>query len=103
MSQRREHCVRKELDEEVQRRDRRTGHRTIERSERDGSRRQFAPLARMFARPFVGALEGHVAGVEALARRPDSLADVASAGADGGTSLLLPWCGEADGCRADIV
>lgn len=43
-----------------------------------------AKMDRMFAKPFVAALEGHVDGVEAMARRPNSLAEVASASWDGG-------------------
>ncbi|KAF8329686.1 WD40 repeat-like protein [Cantharellus anzutake] len=37
----------------------------------------------MFAKPFMASLEGHSDTVNAIARKPDSLAAIASAGADG--------------------
>lgn len=40
-------------------------------------------LDRMFAKPFVGALDGHTDGVYSLARDPKSLGCVASGGGDG--------------------
>jgi len=40
-------------------------------------------MERMFAKPFVAALEGHVEGVERITRMPGSLNTVASAGWDG--------------------
>lgn len=43
-----------------------------------------AKMERMFAKPFVGSLEGHVDAVEVLARKPASLTTVASASWDGG-------------------
>ncbi|KAF5366190.1 hypothetical protein D9758_005675 [Tetrapyrgos nigripes] len=43
-----------------------------------------AKLDRLFARPFVDALEGHVDAVEVLAKQPDSLSTVASGSWDGG-------------------
>ncbi|KAI0061236.1 WD40 repeat-like protein [Artomyces pyxidatus] len=42
-----------------------------------------AKMERMFAKPFVAALEGHVDAVEVMARRPDSVTDVASGSWDG--------------------
>jgi DDB1- and CUL4-associated factor 13 len=41
-------------------------------------------MERMFSKPFVAALEGHADAVEVLARRPNSITDVASASWDGG-------------------
>lgn len=41
-------------------------------------------MERMFAKPFVASLEGHVDAVEVLARKPGSLTSVASASWDGG-------------------
>ena len=41
-------------------------------------------LDRIFAKPFVGSLDGHVEAVEVLARRPKSLSEVASGSWDGG-------------------
>jgi len=43
-----------------------------------------AKMERMFAKPFIAALEGHSDAVEVLARRPNSITDVASASWDGG-------------------
>ena len=43
-----------------------------------------AKMERMFAKPFISALEGHVDAVEVLARRPESVTDVASGSWDGG-------------------
>jgi len=40
-------------------------------------------MERMFAKPFVAALEGHVDAVQVMARKPNSLTDVASASWDG--------------------
>ncbi|KAH9976620.1 WD40 repeat-like protein [Lactifluus volemus] len=42
-----------------------------------------AKMERMFSKPFVAALEGHADAVEVLARRPNSITDVASASWDG--------------------
>ncbi|KAI0289668.1 WD40 repeat-like protein [Russula brevipes] len=42
-----------------------------------------AKMERMFSKPFIAALEGHADAVEVLARRPDSITDVASASWDG--------------------
>ena len=41
-------------------------------------------MERMFAKPFVAALEGHVDAVETMSRRPESLTVVASGSWDGG-------------------
>ncbi|KAI0046811.1 WD40 repeat-like protein [Auriscalpium vulgare] len=42
-----------------------------------------AKMERMFAKPFLASLEGHVDAVEVLARRPESVTDVASGSWDG--------------------
>ena len=44
-----------------------------------------AKMERMFAKPFVAALEGHQDAIEVLAKRPESVTDVASGSWDGGT------------------
>ncbi|KAI0342518.1 WD40 repeat-like protein [Trametopsis cervina] len=41
-------------------------------------------IDRIFAKPFVAALEGHIDAVETMSRRPDSLTAVASGSWDGG-------------------
>jgi WD repeat and SOF domain-containing protein 1 len=41
-------------------------------------------MERIFAKPFVAALEGHIDAVEAMAKRPDSLVDIASGSWGGG-------------------
>jgi DDB1- and CUL4-associated factor 13 len=46
-------------------------------------------MERMFAKPFVASLEGHVDAVEVLARRPDSLSAIASGSWDGGMCVVL--------------
>ncbi|KAG7090912.1 hypothetical protein E1B28_009988 [Marasmius oreades] len=43
-----------------------------------------AKMDRIFAKPFVGALEGHVDAVEVLAKHPDSVTNIASGSWDGG-------------------
>lgn len=43
-----------------------------------------AKLDRIFAKPFVDSLEGHVDAVEVMCRKPDSLSLVASGSWDGG-------------------
>lgn len=43
-----------------------------------------AKLERIFAKPFVASLEGHIDAIEVLVRRPNSLSVVASASWDGG-------------------
>ena len=43
-----------------------------------------AKMERMFSKPFVGSLDGHVDAVEVLSRKPQSLSIVASASWDGG-------------------
>ncbi|KAH8833746.1 WD40 repeat-like protein [Flagelloscypha sp. PMI_526] len=43
-----------------------------------------AKMDRIFAKPFVGALEGHVDAVECLVKQPNSLRQVASGSWDGG-------------------
>ena len=47
-------------------------------------------MERMFAKPFVAALEGHIEGIERIVKQPRSLNTVASAGWDGGRSLFFP-------------
>ncbi|THG99914.1 hypothetical protein EW145_g7169 [Phellinidium pouzarii] len=42
-----------------------------------------AKMERMFSKPFVGSLDGHIDAVEVLARKPQSLSVVASASWDG--------------------
>lgn len=44
-----------------------------------------AKMERMFAKPFIAALEGHVDAVETMVRKPDTLDVVASGSWDGGT------------------
>ncbi|KAH9931500.1 WD40 repeat-like protein [Fomitopsis serialis] len=46
-----------------------------------------AKMERLFAKPFVAGLEGHVDAVETMARKPDSLDMVASGSWDGGLIL----------------
>ena len=46
-----------------------------------------AKMERMFAKPFVASLEGHVDAVETMARKPDTLDIVASGSWDGGTYI----------------
>lgn len=41
-------------------------------------------MDRIFAKPFIGAFEGHVDAVEVLAKQPDSLSNIASGSWDGG-------------------
>ena len=48
-----------------------------------------AKMDRMFSKPFVDALEGHVDAVEVLCRRPGSLTEIASGSWDGGTIFCL--------------
>ena len=43
-----------------------------------------AKMERMFAKPFVTSLEGHVDAVEVMVRKPDTLDIVASGSWDGG-------------------
>ncbi len=51
-----------------------------------------AKMERMFAKPFVASLEGHVDAVETMARKPDTLDVVASGSWDGGAFLLtVTW------------
>ncbi len=49
-----------------------------------------AKLERMFAKPFLASLEGHSDSVNVIVRKPDGLATIASASADGGL-ILLSW------------
>jgi WD repeat and SOF domain-containing protein 1 len=52
-----------------------------------------AKIDRIFAKPFVDALEGHTDAVECLARKPGSLTTVASGSWDGGTLDKLCYIG----------
>ena len=49
-----------------------------------------AKMDRMFAKPFVANLGGHVDGVEVLVRQPGSLTTLASGSWDGGMCVLPP-------------
>lgn len=44
-----------------------------------------AKIERMFAKPFVASLEGHIDGINSVVRQPSSLSTIASASVDGGT------------------
>ncbi|KAH7915878.1 WD40 repeat-like protein [Hygrophoropsis aurantiaca] len=46
-----------------------------------------AKMERLFAKPFVGSLEGHIDAVEVLCKKPGSLSTVASGSWDGGIML----------------
>lgn len=48
-----------------------------------------AKIERIFAKPFVTALEGHLEAVETMSRRPESLTAVASGSWDGG--MCVSW------------
>ena len=50
-----------------------------------------AKMDRMFAKPFVASLEGHIDAVEVLCRRPGSLTDMASGSWDGGVRLNISY------------
>ena len=45
-----------------------------------------AKLERIFAKPFIDSLEGHVDAVEVMVKKPGSLNVIASGGWDGGES-----------------
>jgi len=47
-----------------------------------------AKMDRIFAKPFLDALEGHVDAVEVICRKPGSLTEIASGSWDGGMPLL---------------
>ena len=53
-----------------------------------------AKMDRMFAKPFVASLEGHVDAVEVLCRRPGSLTDMASGSWDGGVRFNISYMTE---------
>lgn len=42
-------------------------------------------MERIFAKPFVAALEGHVDAVETMSKQPDSMVNIASGSWGGGT------------------
>ncbi len=46
-----------------------------------------AKMDRMFAKPFIASLEGHIDAVEVLCRRPGSLTGIASGSWDGGVCV----------------
>lgn len=48
-----------------------------------------AKMERMFAKPFVASLEGHVDAVEVMKRKPGSVTDIASGSWDGGVCVWL--------------
>lgn len=48
-----------------------------------------AKMERIFAKPFVAALEGHIDAVETMSRRPESLTVVASGSWDGGMYVFF--------------
>jgi DDB1- and CUL4-associated factor 13 len=48
-----------------------------------------AKMDRMFAKPFVDSLGGHIDGVEVLVRQPGSLTTLASGSWDGGMWVIL--------------
>ena len=47
-----------------------------------------AKMDRIFAKPFIDSLEGHIDAVEVVVRQPGSLTTVASASWDGGAFFL---------------
>lgn len=49
-----------------------------------------AKLDRMFAKPFVAAMDGHIDGVYAMAKDPNRLGVIASGSGDGGRYLCAP-------------
>jgi hypothetical protein len=59
-----------------------------------------AKMARMFAKPFVGSLEGHVDAVEVMVRQPGELNVVASGSWDGGVCVCFVYSMEID---ADVI
>jgi len=48
-----------------------------------------AKMERMFAKPFLASLEGHIDSVTVLAKAPGSLTVVASGSHDGGSPYLV--------------
>lgn len=47
-----------------------------------------AKIERIFARPFIASLGGHLEAVETMSRRPESLTAIASGSWDGGVCVL---------------
>jgi WD repeat and SOF domain-containing protein 1 len=47
-------------------------------------------MDRIFAKPFVAALEGYVDAVETMSRQPDSMVNIAS-GSWGGGAFAATW------------
>lgn len=43
----------------------------------------------IFARPFIGAMDGHVDAISCMAKNPSQLKEVFSGSMDGGTSIFL--------------
>jgi WD repeat and SOF domain-containing protein 1 len=50
-------------------------------------------MERIFSKPFVASLEGHVDSVGVLATKPGSLNVVASGSGDGGNVIIFPVYG----------
>lgn len=48
-----------------------------------------AKMERMFSKPFVASLDGHIDAVEVLVKKPSSLTTVASGSWDGGMYVCL--------------
>ena len=48
-----------------------------------------AKMDRMFAKPFIVSLEGHVDAIEVMARKPDSVTDIVSGSWDGGVCVRI--------------
>ena len=49
-----------------------------------------AKMDRIFAKPFIDSLEGHIDAVEVIARQPDSLTTIASGSWEGGVCVRSP-------------
>lgn len=60
-------------------------------------------LERVFAKPFVGALDGHSDGVNCLAKHPKQLSYILSGACDGEVSVVLPACRRFAGRRRFLV
>jgi WD repeat and SOF domain-containing protein 1 len=63
-----------------------------------------AKMNRIFAKPFLDGLEGHVDAVECLSRKPGSLTTIASGSWDGGMCEAVSACSERDPCfRVGVI
>ena len=60
-----------------------------------------AKMDRMFAKPFLDALDGHVDAVEVVCRRPGSLTEIASGSWDGGMPFFFQVAIHAEHDRLD--